>query len=175
MRPQFCTRCAGALEVRRLADERHPQAVCARCGHIEWQNPKPTASALLLRRLRDDGPFEVLLVRRAQPPREGAWDCPGGFIDPDEHPEEALRREIREELSVQVELQGLVGIFTDRYGDDGESTLNIYYRGKISTGTPCPSSDISEAAWFSIDQLPEALAFENNRQALRTLRTTLPE
>lgn len=151
-----------------MKDERHPQPVCTGCGHIEWQNPKPTVSALLTRR-RSDGQIEVLLVRRAGPPREGYWDCPGGFIDPDEHPEDALRRELREELAIDADVLGLIGIFMDRYGDDGESTLNIYYEGSIRVGTPSPRSDVSEAAWFPLDSLPEPLAFENNRQALRTL------
>ncbi len=174
MTPKFCTQCAGPLTWRSLEYERQPQPICSRCGHVEWQNPKPTVSAFLVRCLREDGPYEVLLVRRAVPPREGAWDCPGGFIDVDEHPEAALHRELQEELGVEAKLEGLVGIFVDRYGDNGESTLNIYYRGAINAGALSPASDISDAAWFPLDQLPEPLAFENNRQALQTLKTLLP-
>lgn len=133
---------------------------------MEWQNPKPTASALITRRLHADGPVEVLLVRRALPPRQDAWDCPGGFIDPDEHPEDALRREMREELGVEVRIDGLVGIFVDRYGDN-ESTLNIYYAATVSGGDLRPGSDVADAVWFPLDRLPEPIAFENNRQAVR--------
>jgi len=165
--PRFCTQCAGPLEWRRLQDERHLQPVCPRCGHVEWQNPKPTASALITRR-RGTGPTEVLLVRRAIPPRQGTWDTPGGFIDPDEHPEQALRRELREELGVEAEIGPLVGIFMDRYGDDGESTLNIYYQVVLG-GAPVPASDVSEARWFPLDGLPEDIAFPNNRVALQAL------
>jgi len=147
--------------------------VCTQCGHIVWQNPKPTASALLLRRLHPEGPDEVLLVRRARPPQAGAWDCPGGFIDPDEHPEDALRRELREELDIEATLSGIVGIFMDRYGDGGESTLNIYYRGTIRNGTAKPGSDVNEAAWFPLDRLPQPIAFGNNRRALEALRALL--
>ncbi len=120
MIPRFCTQCAGPLEWRRLEDERLPQPVCTRCGHVEWQNPKPTASALITRR-RNDGAIEVLLVRRAKEPFRNAWDCPGGFVDPDEHPEQSVLREMREELGLEVDVQRFVGIFMDRYGDDGES------------------------------------------------------
>lgn len=166
MTPRFCTQCGGPLAWRRLQDERHRQPVCTRCGHVEWQNPKPTASALITRRLSADGPVEVLLVRRALPPRQDAWDCPGGFIDPDEHPADALRREMREELGVDVQIGDLVGIFMDRYGDD-ESTLNIYYAATVAGGALRPGSDVSDAAWFPLDRLPEPIAFENNRQAMR--------
>lgn len=111
----------------------------------------------------------MLLVRRAVPPQEGAWDCPGGFIDPDEHPEDALRRECREELGVEIESGRIVGIFMDRYGDDGEHTLNIYYEATIRAGPLSPGSDVSEVGWFPLDRLPEPTAFNNNRQALQTL------
>ena len=165
--PTFCTQCAARLELRRLEDERWPQPVCPRCGHIQWQNPKPTVSALITRAA--PGGEEVLLVRRAIPPFQGAWDCPGGYIDPDESPEDALRRECREELGVEIGLGAVAGVFPDRYGDGGEYTLNIYYRASIRSGTPSPASDVAEAAWFPLRRLPEPIAFTSNRHALRTL------
>lgn len=168
MRPRYCTQCAGTLEWRRLEDERSPQPVCLRCGHVEWQNPKPTASALIVRRPPGGAP-EVLLVRRARPPARGAWDCPGGFIDPNEHPEDALRRELREELAVEADVVRFVGVFVDRYGPEGEATLNLYYEVAVRSGRPTPGSDVAEAAWFALDRLPEPLAFDNNRAALRAL------
>jgi len=168
--PKYCTQCAGLLECRRLQDERHLQPVCTRCGHVEWQNPKPAVSALIMRQRDAHGSTEVLLGRRALPPREGYWDSPGGFIDPDEHPEDALRRELREELGVEVEIETLLGIFMDRYGDEGESTLNIYYQTTIASGTPAPASDVAEIRWFLLDELPDAIAFESNRQVLQAMR-----
>jgi 8-oxo-dGTP diphosphatase len=116
---------------------------------------------------------EVLLVRRALPPREGYWDCPGGFIDPDEHPKDGLRRELREELGVQAEIGPLVGIFMDRYGATGESTLNIYYHVPAIAGTPAAGSDAGGVSWFALDGLPEEFAFDNNQHALRALTQVL--
>ncbi|MDR7420682.1 MAG: NUDIX domain-containing protein [Armatimonadota bacterium] len=171
MRPRFCAQCAAPVEWRRLDDERHPQPVCPRCGHVEWQNPKPTVSALITR-FQPGGRVEVLLVRRAVPPAKDAWDCPGGFIDPDEHPEAALRREMREELGITIVLRRFLGIFMDRYGDgdSAASTLNIYYEAGIADGEPRPASDVGAVAWFPLDQTPDELAFENNRQAIEALR-----
>jgi hypothetical protein len=63
-----------------------------------------------------------------------------------------------------------VGIFMDEYGDGGESTLNVYYETVIRGGEISPASDVSEAAWFPLDHLPESIAFENSREALRVLR-----
>jgi ADP-ribose pyrophosphatase YjhB (NUDIX family) len=168
MRPRFCAHCAGSLEWRRLEGERLPQPVCALCGRVAWQNPKPTASALITRR-GPSGIVDVLLVRRAVEPCRGHWDCPGGFVDPDEHPEQTVRREMREELGIDVEITRFVGIFMDRYGDEGESTLNVYYEAAIVGGAISPASDVGEAAWFPLDRLPEPIAFANNRAALRAL------
>jgi 8-oxo-dGTP diphosphatase len=170
---KYCPQCASPLEERRLPDEQLLQPVCTRCGHVLWQNPKPTASGLITRQQKPPGPVEVLLVRRARPPREGCWDCPGGFVDPDEHPEDALRRELREELGVRATIGPLVGIYMDRYGEEGESTLNIYYRVPTIVGTPTPASDVGTASWFPLDRLPNPLAFGNNRRALHALANLL--
>jgi 8-oxo-dGTP diphosphatase len=94
-------------------------------------------------------------------------------VDPDEHPEDALRREIREELGVRATIGQLVGIYMDRYGEEGESTLNIYYRVPIFTGTPTAASDAGTASWFRLDHLPNPLAFGNNRRALHALAQLL--
>lgn len=173
MTPRLCTHCGAPLQWRRLPDERHPQPVCPRCGLVHWQNPKPTVSALITRQ-GPGGRTEVLLVRRAVPPRPGMWDCPGGFIDPGESPAEALARELREELALEMALGPVVGIFPDRYGDgeDAEATLNIYYQAAVTRGEPAPASDVSEAGWWPLDDLPP-LAFDNNRAALAALRQAL--
>jgi 8-oxo-dGTP diphosphatase len=173
--PKYCQQCAGPLEGRRLPDERLLQPVCTRCGHVVWQNPKPTASGLITRQQKRPGPVEVLLVRRARPPREGCWDCPGGFVDPDEHPEDALRRELREELGVRATIGPLVGIYMDRYGEEGESTLNIYYRVPTFSGTPTAASDVETVSWFRLDHVPDPLAFGNNRRALHGLARLVAE
>lgn len=174
MTPKFCPQCAGALEWRRLPDEQLPQPVCTRCGQVLWQNPKPTVSGLITRQTIRKGQAEVLLVRRAFAPRAACWDCPGGFIDPGEHPEEALRRELREELGVRGDIGPLVGIFMDRYGPDGESTLNIYYHVPAISGTPIAGSDAEAVSWFRLDRLPDQFAFANNQQALEALGRVLP-
>lgn len=62
------------------------------------QNFRVTAKALIY---LDD---HILLIRKP----EGVWDLPGGRLDPGEHPERALRREIREELGIQADVGGLV-------------------------------------------------------------------
>jgi ADP-ribose pyrophosphatase YjhB (NUDIX family) len=90
---RFCPRCgAEAMSVR------GPQlVVCAACGLHLYYNPCAATAAILL-----DAAGRVLLVRRAKDPAKGKLAFPGGFIDNDESAEDGLRRELREEVGLEV-------------------------------------------------------------------------
>jgi mutator protein MutT len=134
---------------------------CPACGLVVYDNPAPTASALVVR----DG--ALLLTRRAREPLAGQWDVPGGFIEPMELPEQAVRRELREETGFEVEVGELLGIFSDRYGDDAAATLNLFYAGTITGGRECAADDVSEIGWFRLEQLdPGTVAFASGRAAI---------
>ena len=108
-----------------------------------------------------------MLVRRDVEPYKDYWDIPGGFLAPDEHPEEGAIREVREETGLLICLTNLVGIFVDTYGEDAsEYTLNIYYRAEVVEGTPEARTDAAEIGWFGPDELPEQIAFKHVRVAL---------
>ncbi len=58
----------------------------------------------------------VLLTRRPQHTRHGGlWEFPGGKLDPDESPEEGLRREIREEIAIEIEVGKVYDVVYFRY------------------------------------------------------------
>jgi ADP-ribose pyrophosphatase YjhB (NUDIX family) len=59
----------------------------------------------------------VLLARRNQAPGRGQWSLPGGAVELGESHLEALKRELREEASINVEIGGLIGVF-DRIVQD---------------------------------------------------------
>ncbi len=83
---------------------------------------------------------------------------------------EGLKRELREETGLEVELLEPLGFFLDRYPEPGEGTLNLYYLARVTGGQPEPGSDVAEIRWFPRDGLPpdEEIAFDNNRAALAT-------
>ena len=161
---RFCPECGGRLAQQplRLEPEKK-ELTCTACGFVFWQNAKPTATAVL-----ENKHGEALLVLRAFDPKKGFWDLPGGFLETEEKPEEGLRRELHEELGVEITDVSFLGIFADRYGEGEkmEITFNVYYRARIASGDPTPASDIADARWFNAASLPEHMAFESNEKAL---------
>ena len=155
---RFCPWCGGPL-VAPVGDRQD----CAQCGEPSYLNPKPTASAILV-----DDAGRVLLGRRAIEPHLGLWDTPGGFTRPGESLEECVRRELREEAGVEVEVGRLVTTVPDFYGDTGEATVNAFYECRVVSGDLHADDDVSELRWFDRDALPlpEELAFDGVRSAL---------
>ena len=91
----------------------------------------------------------VLASRRTEPPRlAGLWEFPGGKVEPGEGDEQALVRELREELQVEVR----VG---ERLGGDlliGETAVLRVYLCRLVSGEPA-LVDHDEHRWLSADQL----------------------
>jgi 8-oxo-dGTP diphosphatase len=84
------------------------------------------------------------------------WDLPGGFLDEDEHPLDALRRELAEETGLEVEPTEWFGAFMIRYGDEPDArwVLNLVWRAQVVGGEEQAADDVSELRWFAPDELP---------------------
>jgi len=158
-----CPRCQAPLE--------HAQRSvrCRSCGLEEYANPAPTVSALIR-----DGHGRILLARRAVDPGAGLWDLLGGFIDEGEEPADALRRELLEETGLEVEPGEFLGGIPDRYGDNGNWTVNFYWAARLGAGQPQPADDVAELAWFPADALPSRneFAFANTVELLDRVGAT---
>jgi ADP-ribose pyrophosphatase YjhB (NUDIX family) len=90
---------------------------------------------------------EVLLVRRKQEPGKGQWSLPGGVVKVGESLKAAIERELFEEVSIQIEIGGLIGVF-DRIIHDKHNRIQYHYVlvdywGRTISGHPKPGSDIS--------------------------------
>jgi len=99
----------------------------------------------------------VLLVRRAQAPQKDRWSLPGGLLELGERLEEAVRREVREETGLEVEVLSLAGVFERIIADAGGRTEYHYvlldYFCRVSGGALRPASDASAAVWASRAEL----------------------
>ena len=94
MRPlRFCQSCG-----TELVEGGHDGGMtCPSCGRVWYRNMAPTVGAAIVR----DG--RALATVRAMDPMPGKLDVPGGFLGPMEPPLEGLKREIGEELSIEIE------------------------------------------------------------------------
>jgi 8-oxo-dGTP diphosphatase len=116
---------------------------------------------------------KVLLVQRAVEPFKGHWDIPGGFLNSNEHPAEAARREMLEETGLAVVPTEVLGFYMDVYGEEEFHTLNICYLARPTDGEARAGSDAVRLRWFPLDDLPEKIAFNWEREALELLRRRL--
>lgn len=158
----FCPKCGAQLDFKIPNEFDHEKRyTCSQCAFIFYQNSKPTASALIINEQK-----QLLVVKRAYNPGAGMWDFPGGFLEYGESAEDGVKREVQEELHVDITLQHLLGIYTDYYDTVGEATLNIYYVATITSGKPKASSDIDSCRWFDFESIPKEFAFQNNKDAL---------
>jgi len=156
----FCPRCAHALEDQEKFGRM--RRVCPACGFIFFRDPKVAVGVLV-----EDGE-RVLLVRRAVIPQLGWWALPAGYMEFDEEPQEAARREAEEETGLQVELTGLLDVFPIT-SPNGRGVLIVYW-ARPAGGDLRAGDDVSDARWFAPEELPEDLAFESTKAALACWR-----
>ena len=103
----------------------------------------------------------IVLVKRKNDPYKGHYALPGGFVDVGETVEHAAIREAKEETGLDIEIEGLVGIYSDRARDPRGHAVSICYRAK-GRGIVCSGSDAECAIVVSLGQLPK-LAFDHDK------------
>ncbi|MBD3389792.1 NUDIX domain-containing protein [Candidatus Micrarchaeota archaeon] len=102
---------------------------------------------------------KILLIKRGREPDKGKWALPGGFVDRGETAEEACVREVEEETGLEVEVEEIVGVFSEPERDP-RRTISIAYLCRKRGGVAMGGDDAGEAGWFLLDELPE-LAFDH--------------
>ncbi|MDG6220177.1 MAG: NUDIX domain-containing protein [Candidatus Thermoplasmatota archaeon] len=104
----------------------------------------------------------LVLVKRKNPPFEGRWALPGGFVEYGETAEEAAVREAREETGLDIAVEGLQGVFSDPGRDPRGHTISVVFVAGKKAGKLRGGDDASEARWFDIKSLPK-LAFDHQK------------
>lgn len=163
----FCPRCAAPGGEWRGHEYR-----CPVCGFRFFQNVATACGVLVEVRGR------YLFLERAREPSKGLWGLPGGFVDPGEGVEQALTREIAEEIGGRVTDPRFLGSFPNRYLFAGIEyhTCDLYFRATLvgePTGLRADPDEVSALVWVSPEEVdPGRLAFDSLRRVLSSLRTS---
>ena len=120
------------------------------------ETPLLAADAII--ELVDQPGRPIVLIERKNPPY--GWAIPGGFVDVGERLETAAIREAMEEVCLEVKLKALLGVYSDPRRDDRNHTVTAIYVAEAN-GEPRAADDAKNLAIFTLDNLPEKLAFDH--------------
>lgn len=136
------------------------------CTLCKFNNPKPTATAVIIRKQK------ILVGKRnlKEEPFFGEWDFFGGYIQEGETPEQALKREIKEELGVDSDLTFL-GSFsgTAEYKEYGYPVISFAYLTELKGEVKLNKKENSEIAWVPLKEI-RTIAFDSNQKILKFIQ-----
>ncbi len=142
----------------------------------EYPRPSITVDCVIFG-LDESQQLKVLLIRRKREPYANKWALPGGFVQMEESLEDAARRELKEETGVENVFMEQLYTFGSLGRDPRGRVISVAYFAlvNLSEHTLRAATDAEDAAWYSINELPE-LAFDHSdilNAALDRLRAKL--
>ena len=138
----FCSQCATPMAPAMLGGKERSQ--CPACGFVLWRNPAPVGMALI----EHEG--KLVLIRRSETPLAGYWAPPAGYVECGESVPEAVCREAQEECGLQIELDGLLGVYSQADVD----VLIVAFAAHSRGGVLRAGDDASDARLFDAMELP---------------------
>lgn len=141
---------------------------CTACSFTYFQNVAAAVGTILECR------GKIVLLRRKREPGRGMLDVAGGFVDPEETIEEAARREIKEELKIDVETLEYLGSFpnTYLYKDVCYHSCDQLFHCEIEEfPTEFDETEVEKLVFMNLAEIPEdEIAFESIKMGLRLFR-----
>lgn len=123
---------------------------------MAFQSPNVTVDGVLF---TDNS---VLLVKRKNPPFQGMWALPGGFVEYGETTERAVIREVREETGLITSISSLLGVYSDPSRDPRGHTISVVYLIKRENGDLSGGDDAEDAVFHPLNRLPD-LSFDHKK------------
>lgn len=116
----------------------------------------------------------LLSQRKAGTHLAGAWEFPGGKVEPGEDPREALRRELREELGIDARIGEIVDVTFHRYADADKAVMLLFFEATREPASPEPRAiDVAAFEWAGPDGLDPARFPPADTGVLRKVRARL--
>ena len=140
---RFCGHCGA--EMRPHANPSERALVCAKCGYTVYPRISPAVIVLVTK-------GDKVLLQRNTHYRGVVWSLVAGFVDPGESLEDAIRREVREEASIEVKDIRYFGSQTWPF----PSNIMVGFRAEYASGELKPDGEeVVESGWFDREHLPE--------------------
>lgn len=137
---------------------------CRNCSFTYYHNVAAAVAAIL------EYDKKIVLIERAKDPGKGKLDLPGGFVDPKESAEEAIKREIKEELKIDVRDLRYLWSYPNIYKYEGVTydTCDLFFYCKIDAlPTDFDKTEIEELFLINPLEIPDdRIAFESVKMGL---------
>jgi ADP-ribose pyrophosphatase YjhB (NUDIX family) len=163
---RFCPRCGVTRDATNVGQI---PLRCGACGLTFFFNPSVAAAAWV-----HDPQGRVLLIRRAKEPAAGKFAIPGGFLDIGETAEEGLRREVREEVGLEIDRLRFFASYPNlyHYRDVTYPVLDLVFLADAIKPEEAQALDaVAGIEWkLPADVDPEELAFPSLKVTLAALR-----
>jgi NADH pyrophosphatase NudC (nudix superfamily) len=138
---------------------------CESCGFVFYMNPSAAVACFIL-----NTSGQLLVCRRGKNPEKGTLDLPGGFVDDNETAEEAVKREIGEELQATVIESKYLFSLPNQYEYSGLliPTLDMFFACKLEdTNNLHASDDVADCFFVPLDELdPELFGLKSIKKAI---------
>ena len=158
---EYCPSCGS----RDIFFDDIKQFACKACSFTYFHNVAAAVAAIL------EYEGKILFIRRGQEPEKGKLDFPGGFVDPKEAAEEGLKREIKEELNINLGELKYLGSSPNIYRYKGVlyNTCDLFFYSKIDVfPTELDRTEITELVLINPTEIPDdKIAFESTKIGLR--------
>lgn len=157
----FCPKCGH----QSLIWDGEKKWSCRDCDYAMYHNCAGAVAVVI--KYKD----EIFLTKRNQEPGKGKLDLSGGFVDPKESAEETCRRELKEELNIDININKLKYKTslpnTYLYKDINYNTLDLFYEYEIDEkfDVTLELSEVSDFIWIKKEDLNiDDIAFDSQKQ-----------
>ncbi len=164
---EYCPRCGSHNFA--INDERSRH--CSNCGLTYYANASTSTAAIIT-----NSKSEILLTTRAFEPAKGKLDLPGGFVDINETAEEALIRELKEELNIDVYNPQYLFSLPNEYNFSGITihTLDMFFKIEINDNIKIKTDDdVAYAQFYDLKLVNiEDIGLNSIKKAIQKIKNT---